>query len=297
MTEYGGSAGGNTRGVRTLDDRIQSGVPATQYREGVIENDLVENALVVYDGNLPGRRFVNGQEVLPDGTEAELLVPGEDEHGAFVETRGERYYESDLELIRDGTGRDTVLQSDEAVPDLIQSVGHYKPTDADQFAAVIWLGKIAVIAQDLELDEERTETLARRLLDTYSEIRAAAEERDRLEAKAAKAELREEWGHDYEKNINAIEANLKNQGLFPDGFGEEIVAARRADGTRLINHPTVPRFLAGLEVSGDDADASEYEELTRLMNTDISEFMGGRWKGSNQTPSDRMLEIERQRTA
>ena len=52
-------------------------------------------------------------------------------------------------------------------------------------------------------------------------------------------------------------------------------------------------------ITGQAAEAigSEHEELTQLMNRDIGEFQNGKWKGSNMTPSERMLEIDMQRSS
>jgi hypothetical protein len=296
MSEQGGSAGGGTRAVRTLDDRVQSGVPATQYHGDVVESGLVEQPLI-YDGNLPSRRFVDGQEVAPDGSEAELLVPGEDEHGTFVEKLGEKFYHADLALV--GNGRSTVLLDSnegpvERPPQVLQAAGDYEPSDADQMGAVIWLGKIAEIARDLKLSEATTHTFARRLLDFHSEVQAEVLEQDRLQAEATKAQLAP-------GDIEAINANLRK---LPDGIGETIISARLPGGARLINELPIAQHYASLEVSGEVEQeweagdvASEYEELIQLMNTDIREFQQGKWRGRNISPSDRMLEIDRNRAA
>jgi hypothetical protein len=289
MTEYGGSAGGTTRGGRALADMVQSGAPATQYHDGVVSQpdiDLVEQPLV-YDGNLPARRFIDGVEVAPDGTEPQHIIAGEDETGGFVESKGYRFSVSDLALAG-GEGRNSVL----AAEGPLEAMGEYEPSEADQVGATIWVGKIGEIARDLKIPEATTIILVRRMLDTYSELRAAQEERDRLQAKATGAQL--DPG-----DIDTIEAHLKDEALFPDGFGEEIVTARMADGSRLVNHPTMARYLAAHEVSGgeqqDAVDENEYAELTKLMGTDIGEFMSGNWRGMNITPSERMLQIDRQR--
>jgi hypothetical protein len=280
MSDNQGGSAGASRSLRTYEQLVQDPEHTAL---------VVEQAPVLYDGNLPSRRFVDGVEVAPDGTESQLIISGDDETGGFVESRGYRFSISDLALAG-GEGRNSVLAPEAPRP--LESMGRFEPSDADHAGATVWVHKIGEIARDLKIPEATTVVLARRMLDTYSELRAAQEERDRLEAGATNAQL--EPGA-----LETIETNLR--ALFPDGFGEEIIKARKADGSRLINDPAYVQHLLSIEVTGGDeeqdeaVDESEYDELTKLMGTDIGEFMSGRWRGGTQTPSDRMLEIDRQR--
>lgn len=60
---------------------------------------------------------------------------------------------------------------------------------------------------------------------------------------ASMEELREEWGGEFKKNVNAVAGLLESA---PDSVKEIFDAARTADGKIVGNHPDVVKWLAGM---------------------------------------------------
>jgi hypothetical protein len=123
-------------------------------------------------------------------------------------------------------------------------------------------------------------------LATYYQI--VQEQADELTARNEQAReetqdsLRAEWGNDYRRNVNMVSALL-------DTYGEEaknaIMTARAADGTALMNNPSVLRALAqnAMEVnpaatvvpgSGAGAMNSINEEIKSLENRMREDWTG-----------------------
>jgi hypothetical protein len=133
----------------------------------------------------------------------------------------------------------------------------------------------------------------------YAEQRVAAEEqlqsRDSQDIQAA----REALGADYATTINNVKA------ILPTGeLRERILAARSGDGQRLTNDPAFIEWIAALaggrtatQTPPSDNLASEESALNELMHSDIDKFMNARWRGSEQTGSERLLAVKRARTA
>jgi hypothetical protein len=187
-------------------------------------------------------------------------------------------------------GRGTVLlDSDESAPGLLQPAGMYSPTELDQAAVPIYWNRIMELGAQEGIPEQAAQNIARGVLDFYSQVRAAMEENESLQSKALKSQITP-------AGLDNIEANLR---ALPFGVGELLVAARLSDGSRLINDRNMVRWLLTRKGSEENLVdvTSEYDELIQLLKSNITEFQGGRWKGTNQTPSDRMLEIERERVA
>jgi hypothetical protein len=118
------------------------------------------------------------------------------------------------------------------------------------------------------------------------------------------AELMAEWGADFRPLLDAVKAHLKDETLFPEGSGDLIAAARLPDGSRLVNHAHIMRYLARVAARSDRYIAEETEDesaevasLNQLMATDIGEFQQVRQFGPNrdQTGSERLYALMKKR--
>ena len=69
-------------------------------------------------------------------------------------------------------------------------------------------------------------------------------EKDDIGYEKANEVLRSEWGADFKPNFNAISNMLAKHG--PEGFAEELLAGRMADGSIIGDNPAALRMLAGL---------------------------------------------------
>jgi hypothetical protein len=127
---------------------------------------------------------------------------------------------------------------------------------------------------------------------------------DRAATKEAKQTLLAEWGSQYQHNIALINAHLMDQSFFADGSGELFVSARTPDGGRLINNPHIAKYFARMATRSERyveeefaIDGNEIDELNELMGRDIQEFQWGKWRNTNMSPSDRLLQLTRKMEA
>jgi len=123
--------------------------------------------------------------------------------------------------------------------------------------------------------------------DREKQIEAMAA-RDAEHAQAANDELHKEWGNDYRRNANGIDALLNSA---PAGVKEAIMSARDKDDRALFNNVGFLRWLdqlrrevnpaATLVGHGGDNIAqtieTELAELTKMMGNKKSAY----WKGAN----------------
>jgi hypothetical protein len=119
-----------------------------------------------------------------------------------------------------------------------------------------------------------------------------------LHAAKARQALTEEWGGEaqYRANIEAIRDFLDDGERISPELAGMIQRARLENGMRLINTPEFARMLANLSRSTGEGridDAEEFNELNNLLQSNVDEFKHGRWKGTDQSPGDRMLSLER----
>lgn len=131
---------------------------------------------------------------------------------------------------------------------------------------------------------------------------------DRQDTQATRNLLRDQLEGDFGPSLTLMDRFLKDNDVFPEGIGEAIISARTADGHRLINNPAIAKFLIesarreygdGAMITGQAAEAmnSEESELEKLLNTNIDEFQNGKWRNTGISPSERMLEISRQKAS
>ncbi|MBO9380031.1 hypothetical protein GG804_25005 [Sphingomonas histidinilytica] len=95
--------------------------------------------------------------------------------------------------------------------------------------------------------------------------------------------LREEWGGDFRRNVNALKGFV--EGL-PDGVGDALVEAVGSDGVQIMNKPEVVRWLTAMMLdkdplqtivpgSGADRSASVEEEIAgieKVMRTNRAAY-------------------------
>jgi hypothetical protein len=137
------------------------------------------------------------------------------------------------------------------------------------------------------------------VVEKYQEQRAAIVAADKTSAESTKAELREVWGgEEFRVNVDLIKSFLESE--IPEALAEAIVTARAANGQRLVNDPSFLTFL--LQAARGESSMpsqtpsfvmSEEAELTALMHSDLDTYNFGRWRGTDQRPCDRLLELRR----
>lgn len=121
-----------------------------------------------------------------------------------------------------------------------------------------------------------------------------AHERNEQACTAAVDALRNEWGPDYRRNVNAVKSLL---GSAAGDLTEVFAQARLADGTSVLNQPDVMRFLAGMarEINPShtvvpgagsnaaNAIADEISNLEKMMGDHGSDYWKGPSADKNQT--------------
>jgi hypothetical protein len=116
---------------------------------------------------------------------------------------------------------------------------------------------------------------------------ASRAEEDATHKRASEDALREEWGADYRRNVNAV-SNL--MGTMPEEVKEELLAGRTASGRMIGNHPEIVKWLAAkaLEVNpaatllpaGQSNTAglnNRLGEIEAMMRTEPGKY----WKDEN----------------
>jgi hypothetical protein len=132
--------------------------------------------------------------------------------------------------------------------------------------------------------------------------REAQFEADKSSKQTAEDALRTEFGNEYRPSINLLGRYLKDADVFPNDLGTQILTARTADGSRLINNPDLIRLLVGQArdkygetsmISANEATAlsSREDEIIKIMNTDIDRY----WREKNakgQSMQEELAEIQ-----
>lgn len=114
---------------------------------------------------------------------------------------------------------------------------------------------------------------------------AAVAQADAQNARATEAALREEWGPDYEANVN-LRAQILSSA--PAEVQDAFKTARLADGSLLGEHPHISRWLVAMQreinplatlmpnaIGTAQQLESRLAELTKLMGNDNSDY----WRG------------------
>ena len=188
---------------------------------------------------------------------------------------------------------------------ILPEIGRHAWSESDQAVAAWWRGRVVERASQLEsVSEEDAVALADGLVADYAHIYGATVvAQDQNMTSATRKQLKAELGDDYLPQLMALDAMLKDPTIFEDGAGEYLVLAR-VDGQRVLNIAPVARGLmklasrSGRYIAEETADdTEELNSLTLLMNENIDQFRYGRWRHTNMTPSDRMLEIRRKQGA
>ena len=114
---------------------------------------------------------------------------------------------------------------------------------------------------------------------------AQIEERDTATLTQTEDSLRAEWGGEYRTNINMIKGLIDT---LPESVRDSFMGARLADGTALLNHPDMARWLAGTArtinpvhtvVPGAGANVAgaiddEIASIEKVMREDRSRYNG-----------------------
>jgi hypothetical protein len=131
------------------------------------------------------------------------------------------------------------------------------------------------------------------------------DEHDRAQAQAAKAELIDELGEaEFSRDVQIVEEHLKDPVFFPGNWGEAIVGARLADGSRLLNSPVLFRYFARMAGRSGyyhqeelQDERAEVEKLEQQRDTNIDEHRYARMWGPDKsmTGSDRLYQLMKKR--
>lgn len=82
------------------------------------------------------------------------------------------------------------------------------------------------------------------LIAEHQRVTEEAHARDDIQAEKAEEELRKEWGSDYKPNFNAITNLLAKHA--PEGYSNELLGGRLANGIAIGDDPATLRFLASV---------------------------------------------------
>jgi hypothetical protein len=147
--------------------------------------------------------------------------------------------------------------------------------------------KFAGAAFDGNIDKAAFGRMAAQYYELQDEARAARDERDAAFQEQAEEILREAWkGADFTRNKTAIRNMLKK---WPEGLGDNFLAGRLGDGSRIGDHPVMAQLLAqiadGFEPERTpvpDGFTPASQGIAQRM-TSIEALMGDRhseyWKG------------------
>ena len=112
---------------------------------------------------------------------------------------------------------------------------------------------------------------------------------DKDARKAARTELREEWGNEYDARIAVVERFIKDEEALPNGAGKKLWAARDPEtGERIAYDIEIMKLIAnaaqdkygeGAFISGDAkaAIADEEEKIQTIMRTDFPRYISEGW--------------------
>lgn len=106
---------------------------------------------------------------------------------------------------------------------------------------------------------------------------------DREDKKVAKAELKDEWGEEFQPRLGLVDRIFKDPEVFPDGLGEKIWNSRTPDGHMLRNSPSfirlfgevaVDRYGEGSIMTGNSRDnlQSEEDRIRTILKTDADRY-------------------------
>jgi hypothetical protein len=136
------------------------------------------------------------------------------------------------------------------------------------------------------------------MVDVYTHLQAALPEFDRQHADGAREVMAEALGGKAQlaPAIEDIDGYLRDGQRISPELAEGIMRARLPGGQRLLNHPEFSLLLLSLARSTSEArvgDAEEYAALNDMLQTDLDQYRHGCWRGSDQTPADRLMQLER----
>jgi hypothetical protein len=121
--------------------------------------------------------------------------------------------------------------------------------------------------------------------------RANMSNRDNEVYDGAAEALRKEWGPEFKRNQNAIAAYVET---LPEGFRDNLIGARLADGSKLLGNPEGIKFIYNLAkesnpaitvVPGSANPGKTIEEEIKALNVGSDEY----WKSSDKQARYREL--------
>lgn len=149
------------------------------------------------------------------------------------------------------------------------------------------------VAFDLNLSQAQVDKLVGWQYKSAQERIEASKEQlkalDKDAKRAARTELREEWGNEYDARIAVVERFIKDEEALPDGAGKLLWDARDpTTGHRLAFHPSIMKLIAnaaqdkygeGAFISGDAkaAIADEEEKIVNIMKNDFDKYIREGW--------------------
>ena len=139
-----------------------------------------------------------------------------------------------------------------------------------------------------------TQEQAAAALSVYAVRMVSLAEHDARTLPEARAALQKEWGDAYKPNIDALR-NFMDTRVDP-AIATALTMARLPNGGRLINNSQFANLLLTLaKGQRGENGMDEMAELQAAMDRDVGDFQNKKWKGTDQTGSERMLALQRQR--
>lgn len=96
------------------------------------------------------------------------------------------------------------------------------------------------VAHESNASPQQVNNMLRWYYDQQEKNLSAQEERDAAYLAASEDTLRTEWGGEYRVNVNLMKGMVESM---PESIRDLFVQARMGDGTALLNHPDMARWL------------------------------------------------------
>lgn len=105
------------------------------------------------------------------------------------------------------------------------------------------MGDVFKAAHEMNLPSEQINTLTNAMLQARQREEQAYIEQDGLDLQNAQRQLRENWGHDYQSNVNMIRGLMEQ---LPEAVRDDFMSARLPNGMAMFSSPQVANFFADM---------------------------------------------------
>lgn len=149
------------------------------------------------------------------------------------------------------------------------------------------VGEVLAAAHAVDASPEVVKAVVSAYYKTQDAEAAKQADADANQREETMVALRQEWGADYTRNVNTVNAFL---GTLPDGLGNKIAMSRGPDGLPLGNDPAMARWLAQMAreanplasvISGAGDKSSLLADEIASLKTKMGDKNSDYWKGPN----------------